>query len=142
MSQRRRMRRQSAGKACGHWQHPEDGNVQHVKENELPRVERGADVEAHRSDPAYFVGRYVKLRFEAEDEHEYMWIEVHTLDTLEGVPALRGRVDNIPGKRAVKRTVSFNDEVTFTTDEIIDVADVDAGPWRNRRTRPRQRRAG
>ena len=122
MSPRRRMRRPIARKACGHPEHPEDQNVEHIKEGEGPCVRRGADVEAQRSDPAYFVGRFVKLRFDAEGEHEYMWIEVSTLDSLDGVPALRGRVDNHPGKRAVKRTVSFNDEITFTTDEIIDVA--------------------
>jgi hypothetical protein len=88
---------------------------------QAPRPERGADVEAHRSDPAFFVSRHVKLSFAAEGEHEYMWVAVDAVEDVDGAPELQGRLCNTPVNRAVKRIWRWGDELGFRTHEIIDV---------------------
>jgi hypothetical protein len=111
-------------KPCGHPHHPEDGNVGRIGAAG-PRVDRGADVEAHRSEPAWFVGRVIKLRFVAGEhsEHvEFMWVAVDSVATEFGVLMLRGRLANDPVKPAIEALVRCGDEVKFTVDEILDVA--------------------
>jgi hypothetical protein len=107
-------------RTCGHPDHPEQGNVGELG-TQTPRAERGADVEAHRSDPTYFVGRCVKLCFATEGECEYMWVAVDAVETVDGAPELQGWLCNTPVNRAVKRIWRWGEWLGFRTHEIIDV---------------------
>lgn len=104
-------------KPCGHGPHPEDGNVGRVDPSTDPR----ADVAAHRDEPAWFVGRYVKLGFPIpghEPKNEYLWLHVQRAVTG-ALWHLEGRVANVP----LHVNFRFGDRVAFTTDKIVDVTD-------------------
>lgn len=102
-------------KPCGHPAHPEDGNLGLVKLGDKPRADRAGDVEAHRTDPEWFVGKSVKLGVPTPvGDNEYMWFLVEKLEGAELVGSLR----NHPIKC---QNIAWGDQVAFTADEIIDV---------------------
>lgn len=106
-------------KPCGHPEHPEDGNTGRVPQGRPPRIERGRDVEAHRNDAAWFVGKAVKLGFPAPEptRKEWMWVRTEAVDIMTG--ELLGTLANTP----LVAPWNHGDEVLFTVDEIVDVAE-------------------
>lgn len=101
--------------SCGH---PDHGNVGIVKPGDSPRIERGADVDAHRARPFWFVGRYVKIGIPTpRGSKEWLWVRVDGLDVARR--ELVGRIWNTP----VFASCEWGDEIAFTTDEIVDVTD-------------------
>ena len=107
-------------KPCGHAAHPEDGNFGVRPKGQGPHIERGTDVEAHRSEPGWFVGKFVKLAFATgrmPGEFEYMWVEVQGVTE---VHELRGVLKNTPLRC---KDFTWGEELTFSMDEILDVYD-------------------
>lgn len=97
--------------------HVECGNLGRIAPGGKPRALRAEEVEAHRAEPQWFVGRFCKLGFPTSDpQHkEFMW--VRTLRFSEG--ELHGSLENHP----VFAECDHGDVVAFTTDEVIDVSE-------------------
>lgn len=100
-------------KPCGHPAHPEDGNIGIVKPG-APHVARGDDVRAHLDEPGWFLGKFCKFGFPVPSGFkEYMWVKVGSVTGRQ----LQGVLKNTP----IHALVQNEDDVIFTTDEIVDV---------------------
>lgn len=97
--------------------HVECGNFGRIPPGAKPLALRGEEVEAHRAEPQWFVGKFCKLGFPTSDpiHKEFMWVKVLKIESKE----LHGALWNHP----VFADADHGDVVAFTTDEIVDVSD-------------------